>query len=278
MSIGQRLKSAREAKGLTLEDAARTTKVQRKILVAIEQDRVEEHLDPIYAKIFLKKYVTFLGLEAQAFLGEYLATQGPLPERPLKVQTELTKQEASSGLPSFLVPLGVVGFGLIGVAFCAYLAVDLYGTLQGHSMTLQGRSMTLQGHPMTKDRPARSALSKSAARTVVKKTASPAVRSSAGPKTVSSPSPLLVPRSQMLKLSIRPKADVWMQVKSDGVVIFQNVLNKGAEESWTAKEELELWTGNAAASELFLNGKPLESLGSGVKKGIKVTRRGVENQ
>ncbi len=247
MSIGQRLKSAREAKGLTLEDAARTTKVQRKILAAIEEDRLEEHLDPIYAKIFLKKYVTFLGLEPQAFLGEYLATQGPLLERPLRVQTELTKQEASSGFPSFLVPLGVVGLGLIGVAFCAYLAVDLYGTLQKRST-----------------------------RPVVKKVASTVVKSPAPPKASSTTTPLLVPKSQMLKLSIRPKVDVWMQVKSDGSVIFQNVLNKGAQESWMAKEELELWTGNAAALELVLNGKPLGSLGSGVKKGIKVTRRGVE--
>ena len=78
-----------------------------------------------------------------------------------------------------------------------------------------------------------------------------------------------------MKLTIRTKADVWMQVKSDGTVIFQNVLPKGSQESWTAKEELELWTGNAGAMELILNGTPLGNPGIGVKKGIKVTRMGL---
>ena len=253
MSIGQRLKSAREAKGIALEEVVRFTKIQRKILEAIETDQLEEVLDPVYAKIFLKKYAAFLGLDGEALVGEYIALHGPIPERSLSPQTELTKT-SPAGLPlqQVLFPTGIGIVALIGAVFLAYLSADLYDTL--------------------KDRKS-SGSSRGAARAAVSKASG--AKPSAAPKTPEAPK-LVIPRSQPLKLEVRTKAEVWMQVKSDGVVVFQNVLPKAAREIWTAKDELELWTGNSSALELQLNGKPLEPIGVGVKKGIKITRRGVE--
>ena len=68
LSLGERLKSAREAKRISLEDACRITKIQRRVLQAIEAGRVEEILDPTYAKIFVKKYASFLGIDGSALL------------------------------------------------------------------------------------------------------------------------------------------------------------------------------------------------------------------
>lgn len=87
---------------------------------------------------------------------------------------------------------------------------------------------------------------------------------------------LLVPLSETLELTVRTSADAWVQVKSDGDVIFQNVLPKGSREIWTAKKELELWTANAGAIELTLNGKRLEGLGRGVKRGVRVAHAGLK--
>jgi hypothetical protein len=205
---------------------------------------VEEALEPAYAKIFLKKYASYLGLDGSALLQEYLAVHGPLPESPISVQTQVTKKEDATGIRAVLVPAGAGLMALIGLSFLGYLAFDFYGTVS-----------------QSKERP-------QASRRMAK--ALPAVEKvAAGPK-------LIVPRSQTLKLTIRAKADVWMQVKSDGAVIFQNVLHRGQAESWNAKENLELWTGNAGAMELFLNGKPLEGVGTGVKKGIRVTHEGLK--
>ncbi|MBI1952971.1 MAG: DUF4115 domain-containing protein [Candidatus Omnitrophica bacterium] len=235
MSIGERLKSAREAKGLTLDQAHKITKVQTDLILAIEEDRLEDLPDPAYAKIFLKKYANFLGLDGSALVQEYLALHGPLPPRPLAPVAHDEPKEVV--LPRYLGPAAALAAAVIGIAFLAYLAFDLLGNPKS---------------PRAPERPK--------ARVV-----EPAA-----------PAKLLVPRGQPLKLTIVSKADVWMQVKSDGAVIFQNVLAKGARESWTAKEELELWTGNAGAMELVLNGKSLGSPGTGVKKGIKVTHEGVK--
>lgn len=66
-----------------------------------------------------------------------------------------------------------------------------------------------------------------------------------------------------------------MQVKSDGKVLFQNVLPKGRSETWTGNDHIELWVGNAAVLSMTLNGNSLEPLPSGVMKGIRVTRYGL---
>lgn len=233
-SIGERLKSARETKRRSLEEVAKATKIQRSLLEAIEEDRVEEVLDSVYAKIFLKKYATFLGLDGSSLMEEFLSSHGPVPEGPITLQTEVTKRKEPSFFQRILVPAGVTLVALVGLAFMGYLSLDLYRTLSGKS---DKSSTAVAGTP----------------------------RQSKG----------LVPRSQPLKLTVRAKANVWMQVKSDGSVIFQNVLPKGSQESWTARQELELWTGNAGAMELALNGRPLRSAGTGVKKGIKVTHEGL---
>ena len=239
LSIGGRLKSAREAKKLSLEEAVRATKIQKSTLKAVEEDRLDEVLEPAYAKIFLKKYAGYLGMDGQAVVQEWMASSGAPPqESQIRVETEAVRMKEQP--PSYhraLLPVGVGLVGLVGIGFLGYLSVELVGTF-------------------SKNRPA-------APQPARKQVAQAPARK------------LLVPRSQPLKLTIQTKDKVWMQVKADGSVIFQDVLPKGAKEVWTAKDELELWTGNAGAMELTLNGHDLGSPGQGVRKGIKVTREGL---
>ncbi|MCM8794814.1 MAG: DUF4115 domain-containing protein [Candidatus Omnitrophica bacterium] len=244
-SIGERLKAAREAKEMTLEEACAATKIQRTKLEAIEDDRIHEELDPAYAKIFLKKYASFLGLDGSAIVSEFLSLRGPVPERPIAVPMET----AAAPKPTISYPdrrtvlvsaLGVAS--LLGVSFLIYLAAGLYGDFK--RQTRQTAVSDRREGPTVERAPA-------AARKQI------------------------IPKSQPLKLTVKADEDVWMQIKSDGSVIFQNVLSKGKQHSWTAQEELELWTGNASATGLHLNGKPLGPLGFGVKKGIRITREGL---
>lgn len=241
MTIGQRLKSAREARKISLEEAIRVTKIQRRTIEAIEEDRVDGLLDPAYARIFLKKYASYLGIDGAALLEEYRQTgQHPIPSEPaLAVQTQITRERSQRGqktAPVWLVPAAVGLAAVVGIAFLGTLTLDLVQNLKSESV-----------------QPAR-------------KENKPAAPERA----------LLVPLAKPLKLSVQTTADVWVQIKSDGSVIFQNVLPKGSQEHWTAKRELELWTGNAGAMQLLLNGKPLTGLGRGVRKGVRITHAGLQ--
>ena len=234
MSVGERLKSARGAKKVSLEEVCRVTKIQRQTLEAIEEGRVQEMLDPAYARIFVKKYAAYLGLDGTTVVEEYeglehsAAVAAPPVERPLS---------HGDGF-GFLVPVVVVLVALVGIGFLGYLMVDLV-------------------HNLKAQRPSASA-------------SEPAQEKKAPPRE------LLVPLSKPLRLTIQASGDVWIQLKADGAIIFQNVLSKGSRETWTAKNNLELWTGNAGAMHLFLNGKPVEGLGRGVRKGVKITHTGIQ--
>lgn len=249
LSIGERLRSARNAKGTGLDEVARATKIQKRILQAIEEDKVDEALDPAYAKIFIKKYAAFLGLDGSALIEEYVAVTGSAANDSTSRETNTPSASVTSPavFQKVAVPAVVGLVALIGLVFIGRVSLNFFkavGTSRGPAVTATPPRAVLNRLPVDR-------------------------KPEEAPK-------LLVPRSQMLKLSLRTKAEVWLQVKSDGSVIFQNVLPKGAQESWTAKQMLELWTGNASAMELALNGKPLDGVGSGVRKGIKVTHRGLE--
>ncbi|OGX28173.1 MAG: hypothetical protein A2787_06470 [Omnitrophica WOR_2 bacterium RIFCSPHIGHO2_01_FULL_48_9] len=67
--------------------------------------------------------------------------------------------------------------------------------------------------------------------------------------------------TKVVSLTVRAKKNSWLQVKVDGVVVFQSALGRGAVESWTAKERIELSGKNLNELEFELNGKLIGSLG-----------------
>ena len=79
MEIGVRLKDARIARGLTLEDVETETKIRRKYITALEEEQFDLLPGKVYAKAFLKTYVRFLGID----LGEdYLFPRDVFEEDP----------------------------------------------------------------------------------------------------------------------------------------------------------------------------------------------------
>jgi len=61
-SLGKYLKTERERRNLSLEEAAKFTKIRIQFLRAIEEDRYELLLPNVYVKGFLTQYVRYLGL------------------------------------------------------------------------------------------------------------------------------------------------------------------------------------------------------------------------
>ena len=67
--LGSLLVRAREARGLTLEDAERDTRISRRYLQALETEQFEVIPAPVYARGFLRSYSQYLGLDPQETLG-----------------------------------------------------------------------------------------------------------------------------------------------------------------------------------------------------------------
>jgi cytoskeleton protein RodZ len=82
-SIGPRLRRAREDRGIDLAQAARETRIDRRDLEALEEDsHLPQPHDGIYARIFLREYARYLGLNPRPLVDAYRSTH-PEPDRPL---------------------------------------------------------------------------------------------------------------------------------------------------------------------------------------------------
>jgi hypothetical protein len=87
--LGARLVRAREARGLTLDDAERDTRISRRYLQALEAEEFEQIPAPVYARGFLRSYSQYLGLDATKMLelfprvenGVYYRQPQPPPTR-----------------------------------------------------------------------------------------------------------------------------------------------------------------------------------------------------
>jgi hypothetical protein len=82
-------------------------------------------------------------------------------------------------------------------------------------------------------------------------------------------------RKALLTLEVKAIDAVWVHITSDGSVIYQGVLKKGAGDQWSAKNTLEIWTGNASNMALTLNKYPLGSPGKGVVKKMIISHEGI---
>jgi len=70
-TAGQRLRNARIAMGVKLEDVARTTRIAKGYLIALEEDAYQKLPSETYARGFLRVYANFLGLQGEEILNLY---------------------------------------------------------------------------------------------------------------------------------------------------------------------------------------------------------------
>jgi len=79
--LGKTLTQARTARGLTLVDAERDTRISSKYLQALEAGKPETLPAPVYARAFMRTYAQYLGLSAREFVTQ-LPGANPEPELP----------------------------------------------------------------------------------------------------------------------------------------------------------------------------------------------------
>jgi len=95
--LGSLLTRAREARGLTLEDAERDTRISRRYLQALETEQFELIPAPVYARGFLRSYSQYLGLDPQEALSMFPREEDPEYQRAADARTPA--QRASRETP-----------------------------------------------------------------------------------------------------------------------------------------------------------------------------------
>ena len=78
-SPGERLRGAREAKGLTIETAAERLRLNAALVLAMEEERLALLGAPVFARGHLRNYAALLGLPEDEILAAFGITEIPEP-------------------------------------------------------------------------------------------------------------------------------------------------------------------------------------------------------
>ncbi|PFG13007.1 helix-turn-helix domain-containing protein [Bacillus sp. es.036] len=130
--LGQRLKDARNDKGLSLEEIQSITKIQKRYLHAIEEGNYELLPGNFYTRAFIKNYAEAVGLHGDELLEEY-ASEIPkanadvpesLPPRKMRRPQAPSKSSSVSSKWSSVFPSVLVVLLIVGVAALIWYVVQ----------------------------------------------------------------------------------------------------------------------------------------------------------
>jgi len=119
LGLGERLRSARKARALTLEQAAFTLRLEVPVLRALEDERYAALGAAVFVRGHLKAYAKLLGLSEEAVLAAYRAAD-PNADAPPKVTRELEKPLTTT--PGPLAIAAAVAFALLAMLLLYFLS------------------------------------------------------------------------------------------------------------------------------------------------------------
>ncbi|MEQ1800624.1 MAG: helix-turn-helix transcriptional regulator [Gammaproteobacteria bacterium] len=144
LGLGERLRSARKARALTLEQAAFTLRLEAPVLRALEDEHFEALGAAVFVRGHLKAYARLLGLSEEAVLAAYRAAD-PNADAPPKVTRELEKPLTTT--PGPLALAAAVGFALLAM-------LVMYGLSSGNGPSPTGEAPAFEPVPATAPAPA----------------------------------------------------------------------------------------------------------------------------
>ncbi|MDP2653951.1 MAG: DUF4115 domain-containing protein [Candidatus Omnitrophota bacterium] len=292
------LKETRVARDIPLMTVHEATKIPLDALKAIEEGYTVRSMSPFYRKQFLKMYAQYLGIDPLTVIDDYqteklpkvLKDKHPDEEFHLKMGTLLTKHRQQQlviglGIAVALLFAGKV-FGWWGgkpapkenkaaatavkspakreqprkAAAVPAVAVPKKAVLRKPGAPAQEKKAEVKAAP----EPAGKAEPQSGPKTETVLLSVKDGQSREEPPAESDPdvaSPAAKkPAFKGVNLTVRAKKRSWLQVKTDGSVVFRSTLEKGIVETWQAKESIELSGNNINYLEFEVNGE-LRSLG-----------------
>ncbi len=256
VSVGKRLREARENRSLTIEQVQKQTKIHSTVLIGLEEGRPNDTLTDTYIRSFLKKYAQFLNINSVELLKEYFPahTESPAPNIP--VQESVLSKETQAP-PKFLY--------MTGMAVAAIISLMLFIFIAGKVSTA-----------VKKARPAqkKNSLASAAKKKPIARSAK-AVQSKKPAVNIRSETKELVPKTTPLIVEIKVKKAVLVKLKKDGILFFDRVLPKGLVEKMVADSSIELDIAKAGSLDLTLNGKPIALQSKNSITGLEITRKGV---
>ncbi|HEX5229149.1 MAG TPA: RodZ domain-containing protein [Bryobacteraceae bacterium] len=260
-SVGERLKRARQGRGLSLDAAAAETKISARYLQAIESDNRKALPSGFFYKSFVDQYAKWLALdtrEIDAEIDRLLSADEPLPLPCFEnvVARNVPPMKSTRHFPAFRSYASLVSLVLVVAACSSVYALWHAGRLNPKVFAEHVREWTKPA--AVQAAPAR----KIEAPRVAEEHAAP-IAPAAEPKPVKlEETAALTPAEHRVLLDLMAHEATWLSVSSDGKPVFSGTLQANETKSVSGKEFAKLRVGNAAGIEVRLNGRMLGTLGA----------------
>ena len=245
--VGQILREAREAQGMTQEDAAARLRLMQRQVDAMEADDFESLDPPVFARGFVRNYARLLGLAPEALL----ARMAGAPAEPTAVSPAAPPQPHSWLTSPWLILL------LLGLLVVVVAPVALYGWLNSEGGDGPSRRMspTTQGRPAPVAEPAEAALP--VVDGVPIAPAAPAAEIPEAPEQLEASTPEIAATSGVLHLEFDDEA--WVEIRDGSGRMLHRQLNPpGSRVDVKGQPPFDVVIGNAAQARVTYNGRPLD--------------------
>ncbi|MFA5383255.1 MAG: RodZ domain-containing protein [Eubacteriales bacterium] len=234
MEIGKTLRKAREARGLSMEDVARLTRINLKYIKAIENDSFDALPGGVYTRGFLRSYARLLGLDP----GELLS--GFEEQNPVEIN-DLSEKHTPAAFnfpPKESLSAKKLKKTACYIAFAVIIILAGYLVWAGYTHIVKSN-----GSGREDIKPSN----------LIER-----LKGNQQEKTTEA-------NQEGLNIVLDVTGDeCWMRVAPDGVTKFTGTVAAGNSIGFQASERMYIKLGNAGAVEVTVNGRVIGPLG---KKG-----------
>ncbi|MGI8607810.1 MAG: helix-turn-helix domain-containing protein [Candidatus Dormibacteria bacterium] len=229
--LGNKLKQAREARQLTLQEIEWATKIRAEYLQALEDERFELLPSATHVRGFIRSYARYLDVDPGPMVEEYNQAGGAAAKEIISTRAAVRTRERDLAV----TPGMIVGAALI-------ILIGIFGFYLKHQFDKYQASRAADAQP------------------------SPGLRLSdlptptAAPTPSASPSPGAIPIGVVVAL--RLDADTWLQVDVDGKTdpTTGHTYPAGTNLTFSGKQSVKVVSGKAIHTFITLNGKDLGAM------------------
>jgi cytoskeleton protein RodZ len=280
-SIGERLRSEREAQGLSLSHVANQLRISSRYLQAIEEGDMQSLPGGFFYRAFVRQYAQALHIEESQFEKELEELRPPssastnaVTEReerfPIEVPPLSAPGRSRDSLRKVPIPLTIL---IVVVIACSGLYSLWY------KMRTEIKETTAASRSVEVPAPVAAPVQRSEPVVPAPVEIPPApVETAPAPAptapTVALPANAPGPRFQV---SINATEDAWVSLASAGKTLYVGILKAGASTSMEGAGAMRMIVGNAGGVEVKINGKATGPIGPrGQPRTVMLTPEGVQ--
>jgi len=236
--LGSQLRQVREEQSISIDEVATKTRIQARLLVAIEEGDLERLPEPVYIQGLIKQFAETLGLNGREYASAF-----PTGTQTYTITPSWRQLPATQLRPRHLYVIYI----LLVIASVSGLSYwfdqrSAEKNTQQETTQQQVEQEPIAGQPEAKLGSVNSPASQDSS------------QASSQPQSQTEP----------VEVKVSIKQDSWIRVISDGETVYQGTLAKGQNQTWTAQKQLTLKAGNAGGVMVEYNQQSPQVLGMAI--------------